>query len=113
MAHTSPDLQIAQSPIASLSPLGRLAQLVRARASHARGHWFESSSAHHISVDASSGRTDSPRQEATAPATSSLLEERTPANHDVDLARPRRSRVVDEIEALPIWRQVVLRPPVS
>lgn len=28
---------------------GRLAQLVRARASHARGHWFESSSVHHFS----------------------------------------------------------------
>ena len=26
---------------------GRLAQLVRALASHARGHWFESSIAHH------------------------------------------------------------------
>ncbi len=26
---------------------GRLAQLVRARASHARGHWFNSSNAHH------------------------------------------------------------------
>jgi hypothetical protein len=25
---------------------GRLAQLVRARASHARGHWFESSTVH-------------------------------------------------------------------
>jgi hypothetical protein len=28
--------------------LGRLAQLVRARASHARGHRFESCSAHHL-----------------------------------------------------------------
>src|SRR5262249_8418012 len=27
------------------------AQLVRARASHARGHWFESSSAHHLCGD--------------------------------------------------------------
>ena len=27
---------------------GRLAQLVRARASHARGHWFEPSNAHHL-----------------------------------------------------------------
>ncbi len=27
---------------------GRLAQLVRARASHARGHWFKSSNAHQI-----------------------------------------------------------------
>ena len=33
-------------PTANL--FGRLAQLVRARASHARGHWFESSSAHHV-----------------------------------------------------------------
>jgi hypothetical protein len=30
---------------------GRLAQLVRARASHARGHWFESSSVHHFGSD--------------------------------------------------------------
>ena len=30
--------------------VGRLAQLVRALASHARGHWFESSIAHHESV---------------------------------------------------------------
>jgi hypothetical protein len=28
--------------------VGRLAQLVRARASHARGQWFESTSAHHL-----------------------------------------------------------------
>ena len=28
--------------------LGRLAQLVRALALHARGHWFESSTAHHF-----------------------------------------------------------------
>ena len=35
-------------PLATINHLGRLAQLVRARASHARGHWFESSSAHHL-----------------------------------------------------------------
>ena len=29
---------------------GRLAQLVRALASHARGHWFESSIAHHEGI---------------------------------------------------------------
>ncbi len=27
---------------------GRLAQLVRALVSHTRGHWFESSTAHHL-----------------------------------------------------------------
>src|SRR5262245_18150168 len=32
------------------SSLGRLAQLVRARASHARGHRFESYSAHHSTI---------------------------------------------------------------
>lgn len=30
-------------------PGGRLAQLARARRSHRRGHWFESSIAHHAS----------------------------------------------------------------
>ena len=42
-----------------------------------------------------------------------LLEERPPPDHDMDVARPRRRRPVDEVHALPVWRHVVLRAPVS
>ena len=42
-----------------------------------------------------------------------LLEERAPPDHDTDVARPRRRRPVDEVHALPVWRHVVLRAPVS
>ena len=34
-------------PLGKFAINGRLAQLVRALARHARGHWFESSTAHH------------------------------------------------------------------
>ena len=34
----------------TLLSVGRLAQLVRARASHARGHRFESCSVHHLEI---------------------------------------------------------------
>jgi putative endonuclease len=37
-------------PLTVCRSFGRLAQLVRARASHARGHWFESSSVHQSSL---------------------------------------------------------------
>ena len=42
-----------------------------------------------------------------------LPEERAPAEDDIDIARPRRRRPVDEVHALPIWRHVVLGAPVS
>ena len=40
------------------SARGRLAQLVRALASHARGHWFESSTAHQRSEPATGTRAE-------------------------------------------------------
>ena len=39
---------LVRRPVRRRDLLGRLAQSVRARGSHPRGHWFESSIAHHI-----------------------------------------------------------------
>ena len=35
-----------------------------------------------------------------------LLEERAPPDYEVDVARPRRRRPVDEVHVLPVWRRV-------
>lgn len=42
-----------------------------------------------------------------------LLEQRPPADRDVDIARPGRRRPVDEVHALTVGRHVVVRAPVS
>lgn len=52
------------------------------------------------------------RAAAIGVLSSRLLEQLTPADDNADLARPGGPRVVDEIEAVPIWRYVVLRLPV-
>ncbi len=44
---------------------GRLAQLVRARGSHPRGHWFESSIAHHFFLAATDVAARFPRDRAS------------------------------------------------
>jgi hypothetical protein len=64
-SRTSPPWKIAKGLTLSATFLypapnsleGRLAQLVRARASHARGHWFKSSNAHHFKTPENKAKT--------------------------------------------------------